>query len=55
MKSKTVQIQRQPLVGQVIEQLQQLIESEFEVGVKLPSEPELMTQFGVSRSTLRLL
>jgi DNA-binding FadR family transcriptional regulator len=53
MKSKTVQIQRQPLVEQVIEQLQRLIESELEVGVKLPSEPELMTQFGVSRSTLR--
>jgi DNA-binding FadR family transcriptional regulator len=53
MKSKTVQIQRQPLVEQVIEQLQRLIESEFEVGVKLPSESELMTQFGVSRSTLR--
>lgn len=48
-----VQIQRQPLVEQVIEQLQRLIESELEVGIKLPSESELMTQFGVSRSTLR--
>ncbi len=54
MNSKSLRIQRQPLVDQVIEQLQQRIaQGEFEVGAKLPSEPELTDLLGVSRSTLR--
>ncbi len=54
MNSKSLQIQSQPLVAQVIEQLQRLIvQGEIEIGTKLPSEPELMAQFGVGRSTLR--
>ncbi len=54
MTSKPLRIQRQPLVDQVIEQLQQRIaQGEFEVGAKFPSEPELTDLLGVSRSTLR--
>lgn len=47
-------VRRQPLVDQVLEYLQQHIASgAFPVGSKFPSEPELMLQLAVGRSTLR--
>ncbi|ACL16275.1 FadR/GntR family transcriptional regulator [Methanosphaerula palustris] len=45
---------RSTLVGQVAEQMEQMIESgQWQVGKKIPAEPELMGQFEVSRNTLR--
>src|SRR5581483_4829284 len=47
-------IRRQALVDQVLSYLQQQIASgTFPVGSKLPTEPELMAQLAVGRSTLR--
>jgi DNA-binding FadR family transcriptional regulator len=47
-------ITRQPLAAQVADQLRTLIESgDYRVGQRLPTEPELMTQLGVGRSTVR--
>lgn len=46
--------QRRQLVDEVIQNLRQKISSgSFAVGAKLPSEPALMEQFGVGRSTVR--
>ena len=47
-------IKRQSLADEVANLLRQKItEGEFEVGQKLPTEPELMELFGVGRSTIR--
>jgi GntR family transcriptional regulator, transcriptional repressor for pyruvate dehydrogenase complex len=47
-------VRRQPLVDQVLSYLQQRIaDGTFPVGSKLPTEPELMAQLAVGRSTLR--
>lgn len=47
-------IKRQQLVEQVIEHLEKAINSgDFTVGTKLPTEPRLMDELGVGRSTLR--
>lgn len=47
-------IRRQALVDQVLSYLQQQIAAgTFPVGSKLPTEPELMAQLAVGRSTLR--
>jgi GntR family transcriptional regulator, transcriptional repressor for pyruvate dehydrogenase complex len=47
-------VKRQPLVDQVLSNLQQQIANgTFPVGNKLPTEPELMAQLAVGRSTLR--
>ncbi|MDR3710620.1 MAG: FadR/GntR family transcriptional regulator [Capsulimonadaceae bacterium] len=46
--------QRRQLVDEVIQRLRERIASGgFPVGAKLPSEPLLMEQFGVGRSTIR--
>lgn len=45
---------RQTLVEQVALQMESLIESgEWGVGMRIPAEPELMTELNVSRNTLR--
>ncbi|MBZ9633369.1 FadR/GntR family transcriptional regulator [Clostridium sp. FP1] len=45
---------RSTLVKQVTNQIEYMIESGmWKVGEKIPPEPELMNQFGVSRNTLR--
>src|ERR1700745_272377 len=47
-------VRRQPLVDQVLGYLrQQIAAGVFPVGSKLPSEPELMVQLAIGRSTLR--
>jgi GntR family transcriptional repressor for pyruvate dehydrogenase complex len=47
-------VRRQRLAEQVIQQLEErLTGGEFEVGDKLPPEPELMAQLEVGRTTLR--
>lgn len=47
-------VRRQQLMDQVLNQLQVcLARGDFAVGEKLPSEPELMAQFGVGRTTIR--
>lgn len=47
-------IKRQSLADEVASRLMQKIaEGEFAIGDKLPTEPELMTLFGVGRSTVR--
>src|SRR4051794_21728035 len=47
-------VRRQPLVDQILNHLQQQIaEGKYPIGSKLPSEPELMAQLAVGRSTLR--
>ncbi len=52
--SSSSPVRRQPLVDQVLDFLQQQITTgAFPVGSKLPSEPELMLQLAVGRSTLR--
>ncbi|WP_037577024.1 FadR/GntR family transcriptional regulator [Phaeacidiphilus oryzae] len=45
---------RTNLVGQVIEQLQRLVENgEWPVGTKIPAEPQLVEELGVGRNTVR--
>ncbi|MGO0061087.1 FadR/GntR family transcriptional regulator [Brevibacillus fluminis] len=45
---------RSSLAKQVVTQLEQLIESgKWAVGMKIPAEPELVEQLGVSRNTVR--
>lgn len=45
---------RSSLAKQVVTQLEQLIETgKWAVGSKIPAEPELMEQLGVSRNTIR--
>ncbi|WP_018305008.1 FadR/GntR family transcriptional regulator [Desulfitobacterium hafniense] len=45
---------RSTLVGQVTAQLEHMIESgQWQIGEKIPAEPELMDRFDVSRNTLR--
>jgi DNA-binding FadR family transcriptional regulator len=45
---------RTPLVDQVIEQLRdQIASGEWPVGSRIPPEPDLVTQLGVGRNTLR--
>jgi len=45
---------RSTLVAQVAEQMEQMIENgQWKVGEKIPSEPELMAKFDISRNTLR--
>jgi DNA-binding FadR family transcriptional regulator len=52
--SPSAPVRRQPLVDQVLSYLQQQIANgSFPVGSKLPTEPELMAQLAVGRSTLR--
>lgn len=47
-------LKRRNLADEVAAQLRQLISSgTYAVGQKLPTEPELMQQFGVGRSTIR--
>src|SRR6266566_2559656 len=47
-------VRRQALVDQVLDYLQQQITTgTFPVGSKLPTEPELMAQLAIGRSTLR--
>ena len=47
-------VPRQQVVDGVIAQLQARIEAgTFAVGDRLPTEPELMAQLGVGRSTVR--
>ena len=47
-------IKRESLAKQVADELEAMIEGgEFEVGDKIPTEPELMELFGVSRNTVR--
>jgi DNA-binding FadR family transcriptional regulator len=53
MNIKTM-IKRLNLADEVVNLLRQKIEEgEFEIGQKLPTEPELMELFGVGRSTVR--
>ncbi|HEY8971874.1 MAG TPA: GntR family transcriptional regulator, partial [Puia sp.] len=48
------QLQRHSLADAVVSRLQQQLSlGEYQPGEKLPSEPELMEQFGVGRSTIR--
>lgn len=45
---------RQTLVEQVASQMESLIESgKWEVGMRIPAEPELMKELNISRNTLR--
>ncbi|MDQ7094395.1 FadR/GntR family transcriptional regulator [Desulfosporosinus sp. PR] len=45
---------RSTLVGQVVAQMEQMIESgQWSIGDKIPAEPQLMDMFEVSRNTLR--
>lgn len=54
MTSETILIKRESLADAVVNKLQQQIaSSHYKIGEKLPSEPELMQQFGVGRSTIR--
>jgi GntR family transcriptional regulator len=47
-------IHKQPLYIQIVRELEDRIENEeYENGSRLPSEPELAEEFGVSRGTLR--
>ena len=47
-------LQRHSLADAVVSKLQQQLSlGEYQPGEKLPSEPELMDQFGVGRSTIR--
>lgn len=47
-------VKRYSLSKQVSDQLEQMIESgEYEVGERIPTEPELMEMFQVSRNTVR--
>lgn len=54
MMNKNNIVKRLSLADEVASRLQQKISNgEFAVGEKLPTEPELMTVFGVGRSTIR--
>ncbi len=54
MKTKNNPLQRHSLADAVVSKLQQQVSlGEYQPGEKLPSEPELMEQFGVGRSTIR--
>ena len=53
-KTKSHILQRHNLADAVVSKLQQQLSlGEYQPGEKLPSEPELMAQFGVGRSTIR--
>src|ERR1700742_1864672 len=53
-KTTTTPIARHSLADAVVGRLQQQLSlGVYQPGDKLPSEPELMTQFGVGRSTIR--
>lgn len=53
MKS-TIPLQRHSLADAVVSKLQQQLSlGSYQPGDKLPSEPELMAEFGVGRSTIR--
>jgi DNA-binding FadR family transcriptional regulator len=52
--NKSTPLQRHNLADAVVNKLQQQLSlGEYQAGQKLPSEPELMEQFGVGRSTIR--
>jgi DNA-binding FadR family transcriptional regulator len=52
--NKSTPLQRYNLADAVVSKLQQQLSlGEYQAGQKLPSEPELMEQFGVGRSTIR--
>jgi DNA-binding FadR family transcriptional regulator len=52
--NKSTPLQRHNLADAVVGKLQQQLSlGEYQAGQKLPSEPELMEQFGVGRSTIR--
>ena len=54
MKKANQLLQRHNLADAVVSRLQQQLSlGEYQPGEKLPSEPELMEQFGVGRSTIR--
>ena len=54
IKTKNNLLQRHSLADAVVSKLQQQLSlGEYQPGEKLPSEPELMEQFGVGRSTIR--
>jgi DNA-binding FadR family transcriptional regulator len=54
MPAKNHLLQRHSLADAVVSKLQQQLSlGEYQPGEKLPSEPELMEQFGVGRSTIR--
>jgi len=54
MTKKPIPIQRHSLADAVVSKLQQQLSlGIYQPGDKLPSEPELMLQFGVGRSTIR--
>ncbi len=45
---------KQSLADELVERLQtQILDGMYDVGAKLPAEPELMRIFGVGRSTVR--
>lgn len=52
--NRSTPLQRYNLADAVVGKLQQQLSlGEYQAGQKLPSEPELMEQFGVGRSTIR--
>ena len=54
MMKRSIPIQRQSLADAVVSKLQQQLSlGIYQPGDKLPSEPQLMAQFGVGRSTIR--
>lgn len=54
MNANMLPLKRKNLADEVAGRLQQLVcSSEYSVGQQLPTEPELMQQFGVGRSTIR--
>lgn len=54
MMNKSTPLQRHSLADAVVSKLQQQLSlGIYQPGDKLPSEPELMVQFGVGRSTIR--
>jgi len=54
MTKRSQLLQRHNLADAVVSKLQQQLSlGEYQPGEKLPSEPELMEQFGVGRSTIR--
>ena len=54
MTKTSIPIRRQSLADAVVSKLQQQLSlGVYQPGDKLPSEPELMAQFGVGRSSIR--